>query len=135
METKQEIKAKNYEKERAMLAWKKVDEWSKSKKGDDFQKDIRSLIRSAPSKIISNGLGPTIAFWYSKGFEGGKSKDNKAEFHIIMSISEYLNENNPENIVRKFPKMDPSEYKRLTRDIVAFLNWLKRYGEGKLKSK
>lgn len=51
---------KNFANERAAFAFKKV-----SKRESDFQK-YRSLVRSLPAMILSNGYGTAMAFLSSK---------------------------------------------------------------------
>jgi len=55
---------RSLEQQRAEHAWNAVQSAKRALK--DKEKELRSLARSAPASIQSNGLGQTLAFWKAK---------------------------------------------------------------------
>ena len=121
------------EKGRAEFAYQKVLEVSKLNK--ELQKDYRSYVRKLPQMILSNGLGQTLAFVYSK-----KKKGNAYEF-IYDQISQYLESENTMRISKEKGRdlvewvigLDSIQYRYATEEVLAFLNWLRRFAEGMIE--
>ena len=130
-------KAVYFEQKRAKKAYEiVVNEWNKSKARDK----IRSKIRSAPSMIQSNGLGQSLMFWVSKGFSNRDPKKSDGDYWVSKAIFDYLKETkeydlsackDPIDLVNYLmsDSISAAQYRRITKDVMAFLSWLKRYTE------
>ncbi|MCS7202292.1 MAG: type III-B CRISPR module-associated protein Cmr5 [Dictyoglomus sp.] len=100
------------------------------------KKEYRSYIRKIPQMILSNGLGQTLAFIYSK------KEDGNAYDLIYKQFINYLKSDSPARI--KIPtneneliewviSLDSYNYRYVTEELLAFLNWLKRFAEGMIE--
>ncbi|MEO0297504.1 MAG: type III-B CRISPR module-associated protein Cmr5 [candidate division WOR-3 bacterium] len=96
-------------------------------------KDYRSHTRKIPQMILSNGLGQTLAFVYAKKEEGN------AYDLIYKQLTDYLKSDStarirmPENqneLVEWVISLDSYHYRYVTEEVLAFLNWLKKFAEG-----
>jgi len=120
------------ERGRAEFAYKKVLE-IKDKK---FAGEYRSYVKKLPQMILFNGLGQTLAFIYSK-----KEKGNAYEF-IYSHISQYLesectariSKQRDKDLVEWVISLDSLEYRYVTEEVIAFLNWLRRFAEGMIEA-
>jgi CRISPR-associated protein Cmr5 len=115
-------------------------EWvSKLKKiGGNAAKEYSSLARSAPADIQSNGLGQTLAFWRSKGWEKGKPKNNGHTL-LYQHLSQWVcgrmgwdGKAKDHGLLSWLVEKDTSDYRRATVEAQAFLVWLKRFAEAEL---
>ena len=110
---------------------KVVDENSKKK-----LKEYRSYTQKIPMYIKTNGLGATLAFILSK-------KDKEAYQKLGQQITEWLKQapakiidlkdvedDNFESLVNIVISLNSPGYRALTIEVLAFLNWLRRFAEG-----
>ena len=96
----------------------------------------RSYVKKLPQMILFNGLGQTLAFIYSK-----KEKGNAYEF-IYSHISQYLesectariSKQRDKDLVEWVISLDSLEYRYVTEEVIAFLNWLRRFAEGMIEA-
>ena len=81
-----------------------------------------------PTMIQVNGLAQTLAFLKAK-----KGKHHSLIFeHLSGWVCNHLNFKNGdllENVIR----IESQEYRRATSESLAYLQWLKRFSEGKIK--
>jgi CRISPR-associated protein Cmr5 len=122
------------EKGRAEFAYRCVEEAIETFKEDSKkQKEYKSYTRKIPTMILSNGLGQTLAFIKAKS-EKGNAYDL-----IYKQLTEYMKSDHTARI--KMPQekneliewvisCNSSTYRYITQEILAFLNWLKRFAEG-----
>jgi CRISPR-associated protein Cmr5 len=106
------------EHRRAREAHAVVSRWAADSKRQEYRQELQQL----PSRILASGLGQTLAFYASKGglhheiggevarFVRTESRDLMAFLHWLMSTD------------------DLASYRRLTREALAYAEWLKRYG-------
>ncbi len=103
----------------------------------DYLDNYRSYVRRIPTMILTNGLGQALAFVKAK------SKEGNAYELIYSQLTEYLRSNSTARI--KMPEdkndlvgwvisCDSTEYHYITQEILAFLNWLKRFAEGMIEA-
>ncbi|NUV00020.1 hypothetical protein XO12_07815 [Marinitoga sp. 1154] len=100
---------------------------------EKVQKEYKSYVKKIPMLIKTNGFGATVAFMFSKGgiyeFIGEQIlkwlKEDKKR--IIPDIN---NIENFEQLTKKVMELNSSEYRALTIEVLAFLNWLRRFAEG-----
>jgi len=109
----------------------------------------KSYVKKLPSMIISNGLGQTLAFVFSKR---KKEKDNKkpgteqnpknAYDLIYKQLTDYLKSNSTarinmpqdeDELIKWVISLSSVEYRYVTEEILAFLKWLKRFAEGMIE--
>jgi CRISPR-associated protein Cmr5 len=122
------------EKGRAEFAYECVDKAIKNFKNDlKKQKEYKSYIRKIPPMILSNGLGQTLAFVKAK------SKNENAYKLIYQQLTDYLKSEHTGRIrmpqqenelVKWVISCDSLTYRYITQEILALLNWLKRFAEG-----
>jgi len=144
------------EKGRAEFAYRCAEEGKKiiSKTqidGEWYEDDkYKSYVKRIPSMILSNGLGQTLAFVVSKKKKAkreegrlispGNEKNPKNAYDLIYKqLTEYMKSEHTARI--KMPQdkneliewvisCDSSNYRYITQEILAFLNWVKRFAEG-----
>jgi CRISPR-associated protein Cmr5 len=118
---------RSLEQERAAHAYAAV----KNEKGKK-DKELKSLARSAPASIQSNGLGQTLAFW--------KARKEKEEHHLALyhALSGWLKKQLSLKDDRDLLEWIATEatslqYRQATAEALAYLNWYKRFAEAELK--
>ena len=122
----EETKLKGIENGRAEFAYKCAE------KGKTIGKEYKSYAKKVPMLIKVNGIGATFGFMLSKG--GTYEEIGK---HIL----EWLNSDNvklidkPEiiefkDLVKETVKLNSTEYRALTIEVIAFLSWLRRFADG-----
>ena len=106
----------------------------KDKKPSIFA-EYRSLVRSFPSMILTNGYGPAMAFLFSK-----KNSTN-CYGELYKNITDWLqgcglinekeiNKNCLDKEMQYIIKQDRHMYRLLRNETLALLEWLKRFSEG-----
>jgi len=89
----------------------------------------KSHVKKMPMMIKTNGLGSTIAFAFSKKNGSDKTWDllvTHVENWLVMKG--HLVEN--KSLHLEVVKVDSNDYRALTVEVLAFLNWLRRFAEG-----
>jgi len=123
---------------RAEFAYKCVEEAKNPHPKFKYkQSDYKSYIKKIPVLIQTNGLGNTLAFMYSKR---GEKKKNAYD-QIYENLSDWLKK--PEYGCELLPQekdllkgalsQDSVEYRQVTTECLALLNWLRRLAEGMLE--
>ncbi|MCP2520137.1 type III-B CRISPR module-associated protein Cmr5 [SCandidatus Aminicenantes bacterium Aminicenantia_JdfR_composite] len=116
---------KTIEQERAYFALKCIERIKSirdAKKKDKYKTNSKRL----PALIITNGLGPTLAFLKSK-------KETKA---IYDDLEEWLKQRGrirSDALKEILEEKSLQEYRIITAEALAFANWLKRMAEIELK--
>ncbi len=98
------------------------------------KKEYKAYTQKVPMLIKTNGLGATLAFMNTKG---------KAYIAIKNNINDWLKEDlkfsaiiaklEGHDIVDKVIHCDSATYRALTIEVLAYLNWLKRFACGLIK--
>ncbi len=119
--------------DRARWAWEAVSNV------DVDDGDYLTQARKLPARLLTSGLGQTMAFLHAKAkgqviddpksgrdveklysqlarLIRGESKDDRTAMDIIVAL-------------------DPIEYRVLGREVLATAEWIKRFAEGRIKSK
>lgn len=114
------------EQKRASKAWQLVNEV----KGENYKDKYNSWAKKLPILILSNGLGPAIAFLRSKNRDELKALyDHLAEWlKNNVSWSDSSNE-----LVERIIKSDSVIYKQATVEALAFTKWLSRFADALLE--
>jgi len=98
--------------------------------------NYRSYSRRIPTMILTNGLGQTLAFMKAKSEKGN------AYSFLYQQITNYLKSGKASRITMPPDKneliewvisCDSKEYKFITQELLAFLNWLRRFAEGMIE--
>jgi len=117
---------RDIEKERAIFAYKKVDE-AVANQGIK-QSEYKSYCKKIPSLIQTNGLSATFAFIFSK--------NNTTYTLIYDQVDEWLklryNINSNEELIERLIKLDSTKYKKVTIEVLALFSWLRRFAEGRI---
>jgi len=121
----------NIEHERAKEAWGCIN-YVKSKEEDKFKKEYRSVVMKAPTMIIINGLGQTLAFLKSKG----KNDKSKPEEKLYRDIENWLNKRvqwtaNVE-LIEKVISLPNDKFRYATAETLSFLSWMRRFADAVL---
>lgn len=120
---------------RAEYALGKVLKASEGKTANE-KKDFQSFTASAPSMILQNGFGQSIAFWAAKG----KSK-HLVLFDMIvkwLSLKEkdinnsFATKTEKSEFMRELSQMDQSKYLSAQNEALALLEWVKRFANADL---
>lgn len=118
------------EQGRAAFAYRKAKEGlSKSKDKDMYV----SYVKKIPMLIKANGLGQTLAFMKAKGKEYKDIYDQIDEWLCQDQNAHLLADASGDDLTEKIISMDSSVYRQVTTEILAFLNWLRRFAEGIVK--
>jgi len=123
-------KRQTQEQERARRAWNNVHD---EVKGKGFAEGYKALVRSAPADVQTNGLGQTVAFWHSKGWEKGKPKNNE-HTALYRHVSSWMMQKmgGQSDLMRWITQTDSRCYRQATVEALAFLGWLKRFAQAEL---
>lgn len=114
---------------RAAYAFAEVKKTVENPKND--KKEYRSYVKKLPSLIQVNGLGQTLAFCFQKG----------KEYRIIYDqLYVWLKETYPQHFmdesiefVEAVINLKSTEYRVLTMETLALLNWMRKFVDGMVK--
>ncbi|MCS7213889.1 MAG: type III-B CRISPR module-associated protein Cmr5 [Candidatus Calescibacterium sp.] len=125
------------EKGRAEFAYRCVEQAIQNLPEIKKQKEYRSYVRKIPQMIISNGLGQTLAFVFAK------KKNGNAYDLIYRQLTDYLKSDavvwkkmpdDKNELIKWIISLKSYDYRHVTEEILAFLNWLKRFAEGMIET-
>lgn len=106
----------------------------------DKKKEYKQYVKKLPMLIKTNGLGAAVAFFFSK-----KNDDQSKAGYAYKEIYEQLNEwlkkaetvnwmlNSDKPLVQSITELPSEQYRALTIEALAFLNWLRRFAEGMIE--
>jgi len=91
------------------------------------QKEYKAYVKKIPMMILTNGLGATFAFVYSK-------KKNGNVWELIYNQTKVWFQV-PENdeLVKWIIDQDSQLYRATTNELLALFNWLKRFADGMIE--
>lgn len=112
-------KMKNLEQERAKTAYDAVVSV------DTEKGKYKSNVKKLPMLIKANGLGQSLAFIQNR--EGWQ--------HIYRQLTEWLQtqgmiRSDAKDLVAEVIKKGSDDYRQVTLECLAFLNWLRRFVDG-----
>ena len=129
------------EQRRAKAAWDCVHHEVKEKHDQKWAGEYRALVRSAATDVLTNGLGQTLAFLLSKA----KGKHDTPHGALYTHLSNWIANPYPDDASAKprfeqdkllewliDPKQGSDVYRQITVEVIAYLNWLKRFAEAEL---
>jgi CRISPR-associated protein Cmr5 len=126
---------KGLEQARAKFAYEKAK--SVADQGGKKAKEYKSYAKKLPMMIKTNGLGASLAFALSKS----KDKDgrNTSWGLIYNDVKSWLTQDQKkfllgthvnDDLANAVIKLESPEYRAVTVEVLAFLNWLRRFAEG-----
>ena len=125
------------DQKRAAAAWIAVQEVAGLT--TDVKKEYRALARGFAPMIQTNGLGPSCAFLYAKAYKGEKKNGGKNAHALLLSHLESwlrgrVNTMSEQHRLTEWlmTTCSSEEYRRTTVEVIAYLNWLRRFAEGAL---
>jgi len=130
---------KGIEQGRAEFAYEKVAE-AKKELGEENAPYYKQYAKKIPAMIKTNGLGATIAFIRAKAF-GKKSEKAKAYMLLENHIAAWLLKDD-KNLIEipqysflaaEIVKLESPQYRALTIEVLAFMNWLQRFADGMIE--
>ena len=120
---------KGLEQARASFAFKCAQTASKN----PGKKEYKSYSKKLPMMIKNNGLGAAMAFAFSKG------KNGNAWELLYNDIKDWLNQDQKKYLLGNYVnkelahaiiELESPAYRAVTVEVLAFLNWLRRFAEG-----
>lgn len=106
-------------------------------------KEYKAYVKKIPMLIKTNGIAATLAFIKSKS-ESDESKAGYAYKLIYQQITDWLKEQPigiiPEELREReleyaILNLNSNNYRAVTNEALAFLNWLKRFADGLIEDK
>lgn len=100
----------------------------------DKKKEYKSYVKKMPMLIKTNGLGAAVAFAFAKGSKGG-NPDKKNPWGLFYTqIESWVKEKQlPQlesgKLAQTLTELDSQPYRAVTVEVLAFLNWLKRFAD------
>jgi CRISPR-associated protein Cmr5 len=119
------VKRTQIENGRARAAYDFVGEAKRELKSEE-EKKYKSYIKKMAPLIKTNGLGNTIAFYFSK---------KEKSYDIIYSqLQEWLRKQDllgeGGSLIEDITRMDSKKYRHLTIETLSLLNWWSRFVDG-----
>ena len=131
------INLKGIEEGRAIFAYNCVkDVYNNSSK--KIAKEYKSYAKKVPTMIQNNGLGPALAFVYSKG--NGKEKEEeeyKNAYSILykdigtrLKSEEVGLLDKDKDLIESILEMDTVSYREVSIEVLSLFSWLRRFVDG-----
>jgi CRISPR-associated protein Cmr5 len=98
-----------------------------------FKKEYKSWAKKVPMLIKSNGLGATLAFLKSnnkKPHHNAILNDIQSWIEKDVKFSSIYHSLKGDDLVARVINCDSLYYRAFTIEILAYLNWLKRFSDG-----
>lgn len=94
--------------------------------------EYKSYTKKIPMMIKTNGLGATLAFVKSKSDKGNAYDiiNNQLRNWFLKDPKQVVKLNPQEDFVKQIIGLNSFEYRAATMEILAFINWLRRFAEG-----
>ncbi|MDO8723567.1 MAG: type III-B CRISPR module-associated protein Cmr5 [Syntrophales bacterium] len=108
------------------------------------KKDFQSFSAGAPSMILQNGFGQTLAFWLAKGTKDSKIKNNDKHVELFDMVKDWLslktkdinnsfaNEKDRTKLMKELTTMEQRQYLSAQNEALALLEWVKRFANADL---
>jgi len=123
------------ERGRAEFAFERAEDIKT--KYDNISGSYKSYVKKMPMLIKTNGLGAALAFVFSK--RTTETKKNAYGYTLLYDdIAKWLKRDEKElvkfdkneDLVKEVVSLNSSEYRAVTIEVLAFLEWLRRFAEG-----
>lgn len=119
----------NQGQERAAWAWQAIEEAVRELGGKKAE-NYGLLVKKLPSWLQVSGLGQTMAFLFSKS---NKQKEAKQLFEQLSKrIGMLIGTKNRADGMKLITELSPSDYRRVTYEIMRTAELLKRFADGRI---
>ena len=122
---------RDLEKERAIFAYEKVEQAIDQLKANE-KKEYKSYCKKIPSLIQTNGLSSTFAFMFSKKTGTYMVIYNQVDEWLKKRYKNDSEINNDNELIERMIKLQSNKYRKVTIEVLALFNWLRRFAEGKI---
>lgn len=116
--------------DRARWAWEQVV--AAGEQNDDYLREVRKL----PARLLTSGLGQTMAFLHAKS-KGGQGKGAANGLSLLYrQLGERVRTQYPgrgKDAMQVIVGLEAHEYRLLSRELLECAQWLKRLAEGYIK--
>jgi len=121
---------RSLEQERAKYAWECIQEVKKRE--GDLQRRYNSYVRRAATLIQSSGLPNALAFYYNRYKKGEKAYELLYN-HIANwnQLKKLTGNKNP--LLWIMEDASSIDVFNATKEVIALLNWMRRFAEAELK--
>lgn len=100
----------------------------------DKKKDYKSYVKKMPMLIKTNGLGASLSFAFAKGSKNGIPQPDKAWGKLYIQLEQWLKTDSKKliefednRLTQKLMSTDSATYRAVTVEILALLNWQRRF--------
>ncbi len=118
---------------RVKWAWDSVDAACERKRAE-YLTEARKL----PARLLGSGLGQTMAYLYSKTKREDESRSVGRSLlfhHLRRRVADTLGRSEDSlDCMAAIVGLSATEYRRLSREMLASSEWLKRFADGRLGS-
>lgn len=118
------IQMQTLEQQRAKKAWGDIQ----AIKCASFAQEYRSLARSFPAYILTNGLAVALAFLKAKGGQ----EHQELYGHLQAWLARFAK---GKDLLETLLESDTYLYMQVTEEALAFVVWLKRFAEAEISKK
>lgn len=128
---------RSLEQDRAKYAWEKIREVKTKYNGSEGA--YNSYIKKSPTLILTNGLGNTLAFFYSKfgNTQDSRLSPDECAYKLLYNhINDWcIKQKIVTGDILKWVVHDASSLDafKVTNEVMAILSWLKRFAEAELR--
>lgn len=126
--TSDKVEIKGIEQGRAKYAYKCAEEASEL--GENSPKEYKSHVKKLPMMIKTNGLGATLAFIKTKSDKAYKTLYRHLFAWVKEDPNRVITWKENEDFTKQVISLNSDEYRLVTIEIMAFLNWLRRFADG-----
>ncbi|MCL6663373.1 type III-B CRISPR module-associated protein Cmr5 [Paenibacillus amylolyticus] len=114
---------------RASYAFQEVQKAVNQLSSSEKIKLYSSYLKRLPSMIQVNGLGQSMAFYFSKGKENQYDLIYQSISNWIMNKPELQMERN-KDFLGELVSLNSEQYRRVTTEVHALLNWMRKFATG-----
>jgi CRISPR-associated protein Cmr5 len=98
----------------------------------DKKKEYKAYVKKMPMLIKTNGLGAVVAFAFAKGSKGGSVQEKDPWGLLYKQLEEWLRTNHhlkmdQNQLAKALTSSDSASYRATTMEVLALLNWMKRF--------
>lgn len=122
------------EQGRASIAYARVKEFVDSKPGENVLGEYKSYSKKFPMMVKTNGLGAALAFICSKNSNAYKRLYKDLTVWLNEDMKKIVNLEQRDLLQQVVNMDDAARYRALTNEVLAFMNWHRRFTEGMIKS-
>lgn len=123
-----EMTSSGIEKGRAAFAYDTVSTFFK-KSAPKNRKEYRAYLLKFPTMVLTNGLGQTLAFYYSKG-ETYKEVYTGLENWMRKSSTMLGGIGKQGLLIESVLKMEQEQYRLATKQLLNLVGWMSRFADG-----